>query len=769
MSKVLVFGDSIALGLYQYLYQKSSHSIINAGVTGNHISEAQSRAKNYPNNDIVIVAISTNDYGVASIKSSYSNLISTLSSNNTNAKFYLCSSPGVIKGCSETYKHIDNEVIKSHNQEIKDCCSIVKGTYIDMYSLLGDQSKDSSSYRNPDGLHPNKAGYEKIASTLSLTSPTTDAHPQESVSTSIAFTWPVPSSSNITSGYGWRVIDGVEEFHNAIDIGAAYGAEIVAAADGVVNYYKPSTGYGNILRIDHASNLSTRYAHMAKSAVSAGQKVKKGQVIAWVASEGRSSGPHLHFEVYVGPDYYNDHRNPLDYVSPTGDTYVNADAVTQGGGGFSGNQEGGGFSREGDSSSGSQDLTNVAGTTVGQRVADITTQPIHAYISVFIGNDQTPLQELLSIRSNRPNTVKSFEYTRMQEAGERASIVLFDDFYWDEIEEIFSKKGNWDNIYIEYGYSGTGKKSKRIRFLVTAYSVNFDFTGVTLNFELVSQAAYDNMKFVTVDDMDTYNPTVAVKDICEKMGWKIGEFDESEDVTADDSFHLTTANPIQYIYDVIIPQAAAENEEIFYFYVDSDNVAYFKRNKFQGTDPNSLRTYIYQKGYDSTVIDLTFDIKGAFGGSSSYGLATTLSASVFDTGTKKEESYSYSNIDVITESPGNSVHTRPDQSNPSVDSSGYTPAQMSSRLYYRMKADIAKSYTATLTIVGDPTIKLMEYIRIINVTDAGYLHHTSGVYQIISITDSISDGSMTTVLKLVRNATLDIDGIEIINPKYRIR
>ncbi len=121
------------------------------------------------------------------------------------------------------------------------------------------------------------------------------------------FTWPVPSCTNITSGYGWRNLGGGSEFHKGVDIsrGGIYGAPIVAADSGRViqagmGYYGTGYGgYGNVVAIDHGGGYSTLYGHMSRVAVGNGQQVKKGQIIGYVGSSGQATGPHLHFEIRV--------------------------------------------------------------------------------------------------------------------------------------------------------------------------------------------------------------------------------------------------------------------------------------------------------------------------------------------------------------------------------------------------------------------------------------------------------------------------------------
>ena len=112
------------------------------------------------------------------------------------------------------------------------------------------------------------------------------------------FEWPVPSSHVISSGFGWRELFGVREHHGGIDIAnTPTGTRIVAAADGIVRFAGFSPSFGNYIIIDHCAVYSTLYAHNSINRVSTGQRVTRGQHIADVGSTGRSTGPHLHFEI----------------------------------------------------------------------------------------------------------------------------------------------------------------------------------------------------------------------------------------------------------------------------------------------------------------------------------------------------------------------------------------------------------------------------------------------------------------------------------------
>ena len=109
---------------------------------------------------------------------------------------------------------------------------------------------------------------------------------------------PVNATYN-SSSYGWRIdpFNGNKAFHEGLDFTANTGTPIRAAADGIVALAEVSGGYGNMVKIEHGAGLETRYGHASKLLVKAGERVVKGQIIAEVGSTGRSTGPHLHYEI----------------------------------------------------------------------------------------------------------------------------------------------------------------------------------------------------------------------------------------------------------------------------------------------------------------------------------------------------------------------------------------------------------------------------------------------------------------------------------------
>lgn len=120
--------------------------------------------------------------------------------------------------------------------------------------------------------------------------------------------WPI--EGQVTGSFGERIdpFNGEGAFHSGVDIGSSYGHPIVAPADGVVTLTETMGGYGKTIMIDHGNGISTRYGHLSGFAVTPGQKVQRGDVIGYVGESGRSTGPHLHYEVRINDTPVNPYK-----------------------------------------------------------------------------------------------------------------------------------------------------------------------------------------------------------------------------------------------------------------------------------------------------------------------------------------------------------------------------------------------------------------------------------------------------------------------------
>lgn len=139
--------------------------------------------------------------------------------------------------------------------------------------------------------------------------------PTASASVSVPSRMPLDRAT-LTSDYGMRThpVLGGRRAHKGIDLAAPTGTPVYATADGVVSRADRFSSYGLYISIEHGGKMQTRFAHLSRLNVAAGQQVKKGELIGFVGSTGRSTGPHLHYEVRVDGQAVN----PVPYMTESG-------------------------------------------------------------------------------------------------------------------------------------------------------------------------------------------------------------------------------------------------------------------------------------------------------------------------------------------------------------------------------------------------------------------------------------------------------------------
>jgi murein DD-endopeptidase MepM/ murein hydrolase activator NlpD len=182
-------------------------------------------------------------------------------------------------------------------------------TAVDVLKPIEDTEKDELAKGDP-------AFRELFASWTSLDTASSDPFAKV-VTPEVEDIVSVPSRNPLnagfmSSGYGMRVhpVLGRRKRHKGIDLAAPTGTPVFATADGSIARADRSRSYGLVIYIDHGADLETRYAHLSKLLVADGQRVKKGDLIGYVGSTGRSTGPHLHYEVRVAGVAVN----PIPYM-----------------------------------------------------------------------------------------------------------------------------------------------------------------------------------------------------------------------------------------------------------------------------------------------------------------------------------------------------------------------------------------------------------------------------------------------------------------------
>lgn len=408
-----------------------------------------------------------------------------------------------------------------------------------------------------------------------------------------------------------------------------------------------------------------------------------------------------------------------------------------------------------------------------RRVAHLSELPTTPIVKVWIGD-----YELSSLP---PNYVVSFTMNRspdINSGGSSFTLTLFDP-HWDEIEEALTKAAyvNENGVYttqtkVMYGYA-EGVQSKIYKaYSAATYTIDLKNSGVLLTLSGIMEGTLDNTVSMNLGT-GTNNPTEAAKAISREMGYQVidSNFEPSKsmDLSNTDQYALVNDKPIDYINNTIAPQALRESDGSsgFRFYLDdttSPPTAHFKVNE---PTQSTVRTYVYQRGVNTTVLDLQMNIEWIFGGGGDTSTVTSVTTQVIDErGVLTELSH---NLDTARRTvTGDRTMTSPNQSQTNINSSGYSVQQMDALLQYRMKTANIGGYKGTLRIMGDPGLKPSDFIRLITLTDKGILHHSSGVYLIEQLSDTVAGGEFTTSMQIVKTENL-VDGLVIANYRKLVK
>ncbi|HEX6737035.1 MAG TPA: M23 family metallopeptidase [Vicinamibacteria bacterium] len=228
-------------------------------------------------------------------------------------------------------ERVDNSALRAENQEYKQHIGQLKNRveYLqNMVTKLGVMAGlEQSLPQGPVGGVGGVPGAESLAPSLEVGSLQTMEKSLSELTTrsakleefyksqtvrlsSTPSIWPV--RGYLSSGFGNRVdpFTGSRDFHPGIDISTPEGVKVISPADGVVVSCGQKGAYGNAIIIDHGFGVITRYGHLAAFNVKPGQRVKRGDTIAFVGSTGRSTSPHLHYEVWVN----DQNQNPIHFI-----------------------------------------------------------------------------------------------------------------------------------------------------------------------------------------------------------------------------------------------------------------------------------------------------------------------------------------------------------------------------------------------------------------------------------------------------------------------
>ncbi len=179
-----------------------------------------------------------------------------------------------------------------------------------MVTASADQIQNAEVSSSLDQLHALRtsalSGAAMVGITMGLTRNATTADWIRA--NSAPNLWPV--EGQVTGSFGERIdpFNGEGAFHSGVDIGSSYGQQVIAPADGVVTFADFMGGYGKAVMLDHGNGISTRYGHLSGYSVTTGQHIHRGDVLGYVGLSGRSTGPHLHYEVRINDTPVNPYK-----------------------------------------------------------------------------------------------------------------------------------------------------------------------------------------------------------------------------------------------------------------------------------------------------------------------------------------------------------------------------------------------------------------------------------------------------------------------------
>lgn len=205
------------------------------------------------------------------------------------------------------------EQIAQENQLQAESLSSLAGEVSTLYGLKPDPvfQRDDPASASIEQFYALKNTAMSGAASIGIGMDITDATTRDWVRMASApILWPV--EGRITSGFGERMdpFDREGAFHRGVDISSQIGTPVIAPADGVVRFADLMNGYGRAIVVDHGQGITTLYGHLSGFGVANGQVIHRGDTLGYVGQSGRSTGPHLHYEVRI----FNTAVNPSKYL-----------------------------------------------------------------------------------------------------------------------------------------------------------------------------------------------------------------------------------------------------------------------------------------------------------------------------------------------------------------------------------------------------------------------------------------------------------------------
>lgn len=388
-----------------------------------------------------------------------------------------------------------------------------------------------------------------------------------------------------------------------------------------------------------------------------------------------------------------------------------------------------------------------------ETIANLGTQPFNSFIDLWIGDTK--------VSKIPPNYMMSCDvttYTNGVDSTDLASlsgnVVLFDK-YCDEVEYLINVNGG-KNCKLRFGDS-LGRQSTLFNIILESYSITLKSSGNILTLSFIAAGGADEASVLSISAGSS--PSDAVKIIANKVGWKIGRIDDAVQLTGAGgesvTFNLLNDNPKEYIMYKVAPRAvrASDGKGGYQFYLDSSTTPPTVNFHPLDLTEKGLRTYVYQKGKNSPILDFT--MSATIHPAAESSVVTEYKAAGVDPLTKESFSLSIPYSDTVLSTSGTNKTVLDDGTRQaSVNTSGLSKSEVEAAVSYRFTSDSSLGSKGTLTIIGDPSIGVTDCIRMIFLNNDNTMHHMSGIYLVLGVNHHISRGTMTTTLSIEKTGSI---------------
>ena len=383
-------------------------------------------------------------------------------------------------------------------------------------------------------------------------------------------------------------------------------------------------------------------------------------------------------------------------------------------------------------------------------VSNHTSMPVATFVHIWVA-DHLLRSEYHGSRkgsSRAPEYIQSIQVDRITDSSTGSTsgtaTLSFFDKNWNELEAVLNL--GWKHVSLQYGYYN-GIISEKLNLSLLNYTLKFNNTGVFITAQATIDPSTSSLQLMTLDT-GTNNPTEAIKKICESLGYQIGTFEATQDLS--ENIAIQNTLPMHYINTTLAPKLVSTSGSAAKFYIDYTTTPPTANliSVSSLVSRNVSRNYVYGHGINSSVISLDIDVKNVFGGYA--GTVTKAIGSTIDTVTGEESTTSVESTTAVATNATNTQYTNTDSTQTAIVDTSGLDASDADKVIKTMRIDQVP-YEGTMTILGDPTLSLFDEIQLTVIKEDGEEYTSvSGKYTITGLSDTISGGRYTTTLSIAK-------------------